>query len=75
MWVCPNGHKLTEVIASLPSEVDPNGEMDVMVDAETGEATNRFYDGIRGVPSDLAEFAEADESPMCPECLQECDWV
>jgi hypothetical protein len=72
MWVCPNGHKLTEVIASLP---DSNGEMDVLVDAETGEATNRFYDGIVGVPDDLAELAEADESPMCPECLGECDWV
>jgi hypothetical protein len=75
MWRCPNGHSITEVIASLPSEVDPNGEMDVRVDAETGKSTNHFFDGIRGVPDDLAEFAEADESPLCPECLMECDWL
>jgi hypothetical protein len=75
MWRCPTGCKIVEVVACLPSGVDPNLEMEVMVDAQTGKATNHFYDGIRGVPEDLKSLAEADENPMCPNCLSECDWV
>ena len=73
-WLCPNGHKIGEVIASLPTDTDPNSEMQVMVDAETGKATNHYWDGCRGVPQEHIDLAEADENPACPECMSECDW-
>jgi hypothetical protein len=75
MWKCTHGCKITEVIASLPTEIDPDSEAQVMVDAATGKATNHFWDGVRGVPDAWQELAEADESPACPECQNECDWV
>lgn len=75
MWKCINGHTPEEVIASLPSEVDPHREMCVMVDAKTGKATNHYWDGIVGVVPEHVELAEADENPACPECQSECDWV
>ena len=75
MWKCINGCKgINEVIASLPIEEDPNNEMEVLVDAKTGKATDRFFDGCTGVPDDLALLAEADENPRCPRCMAECDW-
>jgi hypothetical protein len=75
MWKCPNGCNIEEVIASLPKTEDEHDEMSVMVDAQTGKATNRYFDGITGVVPEHAELAEADENPMCPECQSECDWV
>ena len=75
MWKCPNGCKIAEVIASLPTEIDSDNECQVMCDALTGKATNHFWDGIRGVPDEWQKMAEADEQPSCPECQNECDWV
>jgi hypothetical protein len=69
MWKCINGCEgITEVIAQVEDE-------QIMVDAKTGKATNRFVDGVKGVTPAWADLAEVDESPICPECLSECDWV
>lgn len=74
MWKCPGGCAISEVMAVLPTDIDPDNECQVMLDAETGQATDHFWDGIRGVPAEWAELAEDDEAPLCPECQSECDW-
>lgn len=33
-----------------------------------GTVTNRFADGVVGVPEKMAEAVKNDEEPYCPEC-------
>jgi hypothetical protein len=67
MWVCPNGHAIEEACVAVSEDVA------VMVSTSRGKATNHYADGTRGVTKRDAELAEADESPICPECGAICD--
>ena len=64
---CKEGNHYPEyVIASLPSEVDPDNEMAVLCTGD-GEPTNRYADGIVGVVAKHEALAREDEQPFCAE--------
>ena len=70
MWKCPNGHVNNEVMAFTSEE-----EIGIMLDAQTGEVTNHYADGTRGVPEEIGQLARDSGNPYCPICVEECDWV
>lgn len=39
-----------------------------------GTVTNRWADGVVGVPEEIREDAEQDEEPFCPDCESYCEW-
>ena len=71
-WVCPNGCEIEVVIANVLDSTDEI--LGILVDAQTGRATNRWADGVAGVPKELKELAEEDDSPVCPICFEYCAW-
>ena len=66
-------HYPEEVIATIPREFDDD-RICVIVNGD-GTATNRWADGTVGLNPEQKEYAEADESPICPDHHCEIEWI
>lgn len=62
-------HYPDTLIASVPEDLDPDG-LGVLVNGD-GTVTNRWGDGVAGVPAEARRFADEDEQPWCAEHREE----
>ncbi len=71
-YQCPEPNcEATEYITGCTPE---GSELGVIVDRD-GNATNRWEDGVVGVPEDVVSWIQADDcAPYCPLHDQETEW-
>lgn len=73
---CEKGQHYPDTVLAKPI-VPPDWEtieIPVVLDNE-GKSLNRYADGILGVPDDIRELAEEEDSVVCEEHLEECIWL
>ena len=69
---CSEGHTPDYVIVTVGEDLDPDG-IGVLVGGE-GDVTNRWADGIAGVPDDVWDEANEQSEGMCTEHMTPAEW-